>query len=328
MIKVELGRLERVADLKTVWDHEARDFTPWLAEEQNLSLLADTLGEEFQKVETEKRLGIFKADIVCETSRGTPVLIENQLERTDHGHLGQLITYAAGLDAAVIVWISREFTLEHRAALNWLNEITRQGVDFFGLEIELWRIGDSSIAPKFNIVCQPNEWSDATRDVIKDPLLPDRGLLFLDYWQQFNSYLRENSKKLKPRKPAALPFISFGVGRQFTTLDASLTPTRQRIDVQIYLWGDRAIPNFEQLKENKDEIEKTLGMPLTWIEGADRKGRYIRVVRENCDIYDRDLWPEQFQWTLQTLEKFYEVFSPRIRNLADAETAENGSSEE
>lgn len=324
MIKVELGRLEKVADLKAVWDHEARDFTPWLAEEQNLSLLADTLGEEFQKSETEKKLGIFKADIVCETSRGTPVLIENQLERTDHGHLGQLITYAAGLDAAVIVWISREFTLEHRAALNWLNEITRQGVDFFGLEIELWRIGDSTIAPKFNIVCQPNEWSKATKD-FKDR--PERDLLFLEYWEQFNGYLKEHSKTLKPRKPAALPFISFGVGRQFTTLDASLTPTRQRIDVQIYLWSDKAVSYFEQLKENKEEIEKALGMPLTWIDGTDRRGRYIRVVRENSDIYDRSLWPEQFQWITHTLEKFYEVFSPRIRSLADRETAENGSSE-
>jgi len=185
-----------------------------------------------------------------------------------------------------------------------------------------WRIGDSSIAPKFNIVCQPNEWS---RVVIDQP--PERGLLFLEFWEQFSGYLKEHSKILKPRKPAALPFISFGVGKQFTTLDASLTPTMQRIDVQIYLWGDRAIPNYEQPKENKDEIEKALGIPLSWIEGTDRKGRYIRVVRENCDINDRDSWPEQFRWITQTLEKFYQVFSPRIRNLADRETAENGGSE-
>ena len=109
---------------------------------------------------TEQPVGPFSADILCtNTDDDTQILIENQLEKTDHRHLGQLLTYAAGLDTKTIVWIAQAFTEEHQAAIDWLNEITEAGISFFGLEIELWRIGESLIAPKFNIISKPNEWS-------------------------------------------------------------------------------------------------------------------------------------------------------------------------
>lgn len=147
-----LGRLE-VVDLRKVWVSEAGDFTPWLAQEANLSLLADTLGMDLVYEAHEKGVGPFRADIVCtDTADGSKVLIENQLERTDHGHLGQLMTYAAGLDAVTIVWIAERFTEEHRAALDWLNEITGEKISFFGLEIELWKIGTSPMAPKLSLI--------------------------------------------------------------------------------------------------------------------------------------------------------------------------------
>ncbi len=153
----KLGRLEAV-DPREIWKSEAGDFTPWLAQEENLSLLGDTIGIEMELEAKEKDVGPFRADVLCkDIATGHWVLIENQLEKTDHTHLGQLLTYAAGLQAVTIIWVAVKFTEEHRAALDWLNEITDESINFFGLEVELWRIGESPVAPKFNVVSQPNE---------------------------------------------------------------------------------------------------------------------------------------------------------------------------
>jgi hypothetical protein len=154
-----LGQLSRV-DVREVWEHEATCFTPWLAREENLQLLAETIDMQLILEGRETPVGMFRADLIArDVHTGHLVLIENQLERTDHGHLGQLLAYAAGLKAVSIVWVSSLFTDEHRAALDWLNEITDTSIAFFGLEMELWRIGDSAIAPKFNLVSKPNMFS-------------------------------------------------------------------------------------------------------------------------------------------------------------------------
>ena len=160
MTNVELSRLKRV-DLRAAWPDEAAHFTPWLAQQENLELLGETLGMPLELEATERSVGPFAADILCKDPVSERwVLIENQLEQTDHTHLGQIITYAAGLNAVTVIWIARKFVEEHRAALDWLNEITAEGTDFFGVEVELWRIGDSpQVAPKFNIVSKPNAWS-------------------------------------------------------------------------------------------------------------------------------------------------------------------------
>lgn len=145
-----MGRLERV-DLREAWETEDGDFTPWLAQEENIALLGDAIGIDLEVEAQEKQVGPFRADILCLDTATTDkhwVLIENQLYRTDHTHLGQLMTYAAGLDAVTIVWIAGQFAEEHRVALDWLNEITEEEIRFFGIEVELWRIGNSPPAPQ------------------------------------------------------------------------------------------------------------------------------------------------------------------------------------
>jgi len=154
-----LGRLEKV-ELRDIWKTEDRDFTPWLAQEDNMVVLSETLAMDLEVEAQERNVGPFRADILCkDTFDSSWVLIENQLERTDHTHLGQLLTYAAGLEAVTIVWIAAKVTDEHRAALDWLNDHTDEKIRFFGLEVELWKIGQSLAAPKFNIVSKPNEWT-------------------------------------------------------------------------------------------------------------------------------------------------------------------------
>lgn len=156
MLKQTLGRLERV-ETRLIWANEAMDFTPWLAD--NLQFLGDAIGVELQLEAQEKSVGLFRADILAKDVQANSwVLIENQLACTDHSHLGQLITYAAGLEAVTVVWIAKMFTDEHRAALDWLNTISDEGIKFFGVQVEVWSIGDS-VAPKFNVVSRPNTWT-------------------------------------------------------------------------------------------------------------------------------------------------------------------------
>ena len=198
-----LGRLQK-KDPRELWESEAQDFTPWLAQEENLALLSEALnlGLELEKI--EQNVGSFRADILCkDTYSNSFVLIENQLEKTDHGHLGQLLTYASGLETVTIIWISKEFREEHRAALDWLNEKTNQDINFFGLEIELWQIGNSSIAPKFNVVCKPNNWSRAISKSAHNGSdnFSELKLMQLEYWQGFRDVLSNSKIKLNIVEP-------------------------------------------------------------------------------------------------------------------------------
>jgi hypothetical protein len=219
----DLGRLAPV-DLREIWISEAAGFTPWLAREENIALLGDAIGIDLEVEAQEKDVGPFRADILCkDTARDTWVLVENQLERTDHVHLGQLLTYAAGLNTVSIVWIAKKFTEEHRAALDWLNEVTDERIRFFGLEVELWRIGSSPIAPKFNVVCKPNDWSKeisggAATAARED--LTDAKKLQLEYWQAFRNFLQSQGSFLKPQKPLPHHWLVIALGRSGFILSA------------------------------------------------------------------------------------------------------------
>lgn len=194
-MKKPLGKLQRV-DLREVWDNESRSFTPWLALPENISLLGESIGLELEVQAQERSIGPFRADIVCkDLGTDKTVLIENQIEMTDHNHLGQLLTYAAGLDAAVVVWIAKEFAAEHRAALDWMNERMAGNAHFFGVEVEVLKIGNSDPAPRFNVVCRPNDWQDQVRRGGAD--LSDNDRLRMEYWSALDTYLKRNGSVLR-----------------------------------------------------------------------------------------------------------------------------------
>src|SRR5215207_4150622 len=207
---LSLGRLENVEPRK-VWVSESRDFTPWLAQPDNLRLLGETIGVVLEFEAQEESVGPFRADILCrDTATNSYVLIENQLARTDHTHLGQLITYAAGLKAVTIVWVATPFTEEHRAALDWLNEITDERFNFFGLEIELWRIGDSLTAPKFNVVCKPNDWSRIIRTRAE---LTGSKALQVAFWTEFRNFVAGQKTPIRATKPLPQNWMNIALGR-------------------------------------------------------------------------------------------------------------------
>lgn len=313
-----LGKFEKV-DLKSVWETEAGGFTPWLAREENLVLLGEAIDVELELEATEKNVGPFRADILCkDTASGHWVLIENQLAKTDHTHLGQLLTYAAGLKAVTIVWIAAPFTEEHRAALNWLNEITDDTFNFFGLEVELWRIGDSPPAPKFNIISQPNDW---TRSVSEGANRAQSGGLtetaerYLEYWSGLRKLLLEQGSVVRPQKAQPQAWTNFGVGRSFCHL-AAVSHTKDRwIRAELYIHASNAKAIFHRLKSEKETIESEFDESFEWEELPAKKASRISITRQDTDIKKRDDWADQHRWLQRNLEAMHRVFAPRLKHM-------------
>jgi len=319
-----LGRLEKV-DLRDVWTKEDSDFTPWLAREENLSVLAGTLGLELELEAEEKAVGPFRADILCRDISSTDtdsiswVLIENQLERTDHNHLGQLLTYASGLEAVTIIWIASDFREEHRSTLDWLNRITDTGFHFFGLEVELWRIGDSLAAPKFNIVSKPNDWSRSVAQAARamdDSEPSETHIKRQAYWTAFQTVLNETAGPISDnRTPKPKRRIVYRIGRggfQFATV---IVPTRQEIRSELYLSGRNATAHFRLLHEQKDNIEHECDYELDWQELPDARASRIAISLNNVDPWNEDDWPRQHEWLATRLNDLHRVFAHRVRAL-------------
>jgi Domain of unknown function (DUF4268) len=297
MTVTNLGRLERV-DLRNIWVSEATDFTPWLARQENLAILADTLGLELELEAQERPVGPFRADILCkDVATDRWVLIENQLERTDHSHLGQLLTYASGLEAVTIVWIAARFTEEHRSTLDWLNKITDDRFRFFGLEVELWRIGDSPSAPKFNIISKPNDWSQSVAQAaraIDESELSETRVMQREYWASLNQSLNAMGGPVSGnKKPQPQAWMSFPTGRSGFLLNGVMIRPKNQIRAELYISGTQAKSFFGLLKRQKDPIERELGQSLEWEELPSRRDCRISAYLNGVDPEDEADWPRQ-----------------------------------
>ena len=324
MKPASLGRLHKV-NLREAWSSESSDFTPWLAQEENLKLLGDAVGIELELESQEKEVGPFRADILCkDTANDTWVLIENQLEKTDHSHLGQLLTYAAGLNAVTIVWIAERFTEEHRAALDWLNERTDEKINLFGLEIELWRIGDSPIAPKFNIISQPNGWSKTVQQATAASAsgeISEHKQFQLSFWTAFKDYMETKSSFVRCQKPLPQHWTNHAIGRSGVHLGSivstwnSETGTKgSEIRVELYMDGPNAKPEFAALELQRESLERALGFPLTW-HNPENKAMCRLFTRKDADFLNENLWPEQFAWLKDRLEIMHRVFAPVVKEI-------------
>jgi hypothetical protein len=312
MSDVKLGRLKKVV-LREVWPAEDAYFTPWLAKEENLKLLGETIEIELELEAEEKDIGPFRADILCKnTIDGSWVLVENQLERTDHTHLGQIITYAAGLDAATIIWIAEHFTDEHRAALDWINEITGERFNFFGLEIELWRIEGSPIAPKFNVVCQPNEWRSIVQTSKKSGDLSELKQKQLQFWIGFKKFMEEHSK-IRCQKPYPQHWMNHSIGFSGFWL-ASIISSKGEIRVDFIIDTSSSKEDYDVFFSQKEEIEKEIGSSLTWHKRDDARMCRVYIQKSENFLKEKD-WKNQYEWLKINLETFYKVFRTRIQKL-------------
>ena len=319
LVKNRLDRLKKIS-LKEIWDNEAQDFTPWLAEEKNLELLSETIRTPLELEAQEKDVGPFRADILCKnTEDDSWVLIENQIDKTDHKHLGQLLTYASGLQAVTIVWISAKFTEEHRAALDWLNKITDDDFRFFGLEIELWTIGDSPAAPKFNIVSKPNNWSKTISQAAKnisEGIESETKAMQYRYWQGLIDYLENNGSKLRTQDPRPRHWQTFAVGRSHFYIDATVNTRDSRLGIGLKIADKNHAKNFYNLLVlDKEEIEAEMQEKLEWRELPDNTKSEIILFKNNVNLSDKKDWNTQYGWFKTDIEKFDKVFRKRIKKL-------------
>ena len=301
-----LSRLEEVKDLRIVWPHEAIDFTPWLSKDENISILADTLGLDITIDETESSVGDFNVDIFAsETGTERKIIIENQLEDTDHDHLGKLITYASGKSANVIIWLVKHAREEHKAAIEWLNNHTDENIGFFLCEIKLYRIGKSEPAVKFEVIEKPNDW---TREIKKNESANETQQQRLDYWVAFRDYAIKQSKfkdNFKPRKPSVDHWMNFSIGSSAYRIVISQVRKRNKLSVEICIDDNKEL--FHRLYENKDVIEYEVCLKFDWEELPEKKSSRI-IVEKNVVFSDKDQWNTQFDWIIDTMLKMKNVF--------------------
>ena len=289
----KLGKIERVDDLRTIWPHEANDFSKWLAQEENLALLSETVSIDIVLEERESAVGGFSVDIFAsEEGTGRKIIIENQLEETNHDHLGKIITYASGKEAEVIIWIVKRARDEHKKAVEWLNQHTDENIGFFLLEIELWRINDSLPTPKFNVVERPNDWAKTIKTVEG---LSDTKKLQFDFWQAFGEYASEQAafkKVFTLRKPQPQHWYDLSVGSSSYHLVLTVNTQKKRIGAEIYITDDKEI--FEKFQSHKTEIEAELNMELEW-RTATKDCRILAI--QNGDVKQGpSSWVPHFNW--------------------------------
>ena len=305
-----LSRLEEIKDLRTVWPHEAQDFTPWLSQDDNIVLLADAIGLDITVEETESSVGDFNVDIYAsETGTDRKIIIENQLEDANHDHLGKLITYASGKSADVIIWVVKRAREEHKAAIEWLNNHTDEKIGFFLCEIKLYRIGNSEPAVKFEVIEKPNEWA---KEVKKNDSVSETQQQRYDYWVAFQDYAFPNAqfaKSFNRRKASMHHWLDFSIGCPACHIVVSQIQKRNELDVELYISEDKDL--FHALSKNKETIESETGLTFDWRELPERKASRI-VIEKSVKLNDKNQWNTQFDWLIDVMIRMQNIFKKYI----------------
>jgi len=311
---IKLGDLKNLT-LKSVWPHEEYDFSPWLVQDENLAQLSAALGRGgLQLDRIEVPVGPYSADILAKDAYGEYVVIENQFGKTDHDHLGKLITYGAALGASSVVWIAENFTDEHRKAIDWLNEKTTDSFSLYAVQLEVLQIDNSAPAIRFNVICQPNEVVRAATAAKEAGPLTETQQLQLDFWLMFQKRLLE--KKVVPSAQTPRPQYWFDVplGRTNIFLSSIVDTTGSRIGVRVYLGNRVAGAALPQLELQRDSIEEEIGQALAWNPSPENKDKIIGLFR-TVDLSARDQWPEYCDWLVGYVAKFRKAFVPRVKAL-------------
>jgi len=345
MIQFDFGRLEQV-ELRTVWVSEDSDFASWISRSDSLAMLGEALNLELELENMEGWVSPSPRGVVCRTrGAGGYVVIANQLEHTDQSHLGQLLTYAAELKAVTMVWVAAQFTQEDQNTLNWLNEVTGSSIQFFGLEVELWRIGDSPLAPRFNVVCKPSGWTESTpapnraesstpppppppapeddETTLEDQLQQVENELQLEYqlvenelqleyWQALRKHLESSGSFIRPGTPRSQNWMNFDVGHWRLRMTAFNNMRDGGIGVQLVIREGDAEVSYNTLYQQRGEIGSEIGDALEWRELPEHKQGQVMLRRYNADPTNRAQWPEQHDWFRDKLEAFDRAFRPRI----------------
>lgn len=293
-----IGKLEEV-DIRELWKHEQYDFSEWLSKKENIENLNDILGLTLVDISKETYVGSYRCDLFAkDETTGIKVIIENQLEMSNHDHLGKIITYASGLDAKVVVWIVKEAREEHRSAIEWLNNNTNSNINFFLIEIHAYKIGNSDNAPMFQVIEQPNDFIKNNKSINSNDTMNKSQSQRLEFWNQFNNVLVERGKPFNVRKATTDHWYNVAIGTSDAHIDITLVNKDSVIGVELYITDNKEF--FDKLYQRKDEIENDLGFKLDWrrlnnskasrivtfIKGLnfDDHSNYNELINKNIDL--------------------------------------------
>ena len=297
---MELGKMKRIHDLRTVWPHEANDFTKWLAEDANLEELGNAVGIDIDLEERESSVGSFSVDLYAtESGSGRKIIIENQLEDTNHDHLGKLITYASGKGAEVVIWIVKRARDEHRQAIEWLNQHTDSNIGFFLVEIELWQINDSLLAPKFNVVEKPNDWAKTMKSIEG---MSEIERLKLEFWQAFNDQMSSNpdfQREFNLRKPQAAHWYDLSLGTSSYSVSLNINTQKKKIDAGIYIPNDKEV--FHRFQDHAEAFKEAIDKDVEFRD-AGKSSRIL--IYHSINVKDRSKWSEAAIWLFEMALKF------------------------
>jgi hypothetical protein len=311
VIFLEIGKLIEV-DIRDLWKHEQYGFSEWLSRNENIEILNEILGLTLVDITKEAYVGTYRCDLFAiDEATGTRVIIENQLESSNHDHLGKIITYASGLDAKVIVWIVKEAKEEHRSAIEWLNNNTNSELNFFLIELHAYKIGDSIPAPKFEIIEKPNgfiKYSKGSNDL--DNLNKSQAER-LEFWNQFNEIVQEKGKPFNIRKATTAHWYDVALGTSDAHVAISLVNKKSKIRIEIYISDNKDL--YDELFYNKEKIEEAFGHELIWDRLDDKKASSIMYEINGLNFDDHLNYRELIIETIDTAVKIRDVFKKFIR---------------
>ena len=306
-----IGKLKEI-DVRKLWRHEQYDFSAWLANEANLDYLNDILGLTLTDINTEVYVGPYRCDIVAkDETTNDVIIIENQLEPTNHDHLGKIITYAAGLNAKYIVWVVKEAREEHRAAIEWLNNNSSQSINFFLVEIHAYQIGESEPAPMFKVVEKPNDFIKRDKSSSKDGELNKRESERLVFWEQFNQAVADHGKPFNVRRPTTDHWYDVSIGSSESHIAITLVNRKNRVGVELYI--DNNKDTFDNLYEDKESIEAEFGAELDWQRLDDRKASRIKYYIDGLNFDDHSNYDELNEQIIAAVIKMRTVFKKYLK---------------
>ena len=313
----------KVIPLRKMFPKEDKDFTPWLCKEDNLANLSEKIGIDLEFETREKKVGPYFLDILCKNIKDkSSVAIENQIEKTDHAHLGQILTYGVGLDVATMIWIAEDFTDLHRKAIKWLNKNTPEEFSFFAVKAEAKRI--DSLNPvfefvDFSIVCKPDghriKKNRGKQKKSKGDLSPLE-VLRKRYWQGLEKHMENAGSKLTGQTPSHWQSQCFNIGRNGAAIFVKLYVGKNKIRFEIDL-NERKTAKafFHLLQKDKKAIEKEIGFELDWQELPRQVHSSIGLNIEGQNIKDEKKWAKQHEVIRLGVESFHNAFAERIRNI-------------
>lgn len=312
---MQIGRKVRVEDVRTVWRRE-NDFSDWLVSEDGLKFLKDELDIDLENVRREERGSNFPCDIVGDFAgeEHHVVVIENQFGRTDHDHLGKLLTHSAVHRAMTGIWIAEKISDDHRKVIDWLNETTPDTVNLYLARLLLHRIGDSPVAPELDIVCRPNDKEKVRRSVGSSAEGTDVKAWQLEFWQEIQEALATSGAPFRPQKPRGQYWMYVSLGRAGFQISLLITPGRGTIGLEVYLTGDRKAAAFEALVAHRAEIESEFGSAMDWQPLEGKKSARV-LFEERIDARDDANRERVIQWFVENTPLFHEVFRKRVAAL-------------